>query len=114
MGFLQGTAGVALAGLLGAVRAQGKPTVDFPKQKIVVAGAGRFDLLSIGSELFKTLYSMKRKHSIIIFDVKKIKNPFFIIEYRIFLFNIFYENTWTEPISHVDLFFNILKLTGNF
>ncbi|RWR72095.1 NAD-dependent malic enzyme isoform, mitochondrial [Cinnamomum micranthum f. kanehirae] len=37
---IQGTAGVALAGLLGAVRAQGKPTVDFPKQKIVVAGAG--------------------------------------------------------------------------
>ncbi|KAJ8642747.1 hypothetical protein MRB53_004495 [Persea americana] len=37
---IQGTAGVALAGLLGAVRAQGKPIVDFPKQKIVVAGAG--------------------------------------------------------------------------
>ncbi|KAF5946469.1 hypothetical protein HYC85_016697 [Camellia sinensis] len=36
----QGTAGVAIAGLLGAVRAQGKPMIDFPKQKIVVAGAG--------------------------------------------------------------------------
>ncbi|CAL5340408.1 unnamed protein product [Camellia sinensis] len=35
-----GTAGVAIAGLLGAVRAQGKPMIDFPKQKIVVAGAG--------------------------------------------------------------------------
>ncbi|XP_042511763.1 NAD-dependent malic enzyme 62 kDa isoform, mitochondrial-like [Macadamia integrifolia] len=37
---VQGTAGVAVAGLLGAVRAQGKPMIDFPKQKIVVAGAG--------------------------------------------------------------------------
>lgn len=37
----QGTAGVAIAGLLGAVRAQGRPMIDFPKQKIVVAGAGR-------------------------------------------------------------------------
>ncbi|KNA08463.1 hypothetical protein SOVF_162370 [Spinacia oleracea] len=37
---VQGTAGVAIAGLLGAVRAQGRPMVDFPKQKIVVAGAG--------------------------------------------------------------------------
>ncbi|KAJ6320733.1 hypothetical protein OIU78_016012 [Salix suchowensis] len=35
-----GTAGVAIAGLLGAVRAQGRPMIDFPKQKIVVAGAG--------------------------------------------------------------------------
>lgn len=39
--FQQGTAGVAIAGLLGAVRAQGRPMIDFPKQKIVVAGAGR-------------------------------------------------------------------------
>lgn len=38
---MQGTAGVAIAGLLGAVRAQGRPMIDFPKQKIVVAGAGR-------------------------------------------------------------------------
>ncbi|XP_074591960.1 NAD-dependent malic enzyme 59 kDa isoform, mitochondrial [Curcuma longa] len=37
---IQGTAGVALAGLLGAVRAQGKSLNDFMKQKIVVAGAG--------------------------------------------------------------------------
>ncbi|KAJ4952198.1 hypothetical protein NE237_029030 [Protea cynaroides] len=37
---VQGTAGVAVAGLLGAVRAQGRPMIDFPKQKIVVAGAG--------------------------------------------------------------------------
>ncbi|KAK1393778.1 Malic enzyme [Heracleum sosnowskyi] len=37
---VQGTAGVAIAGLLGAVRAQGKAMIDFPKQKIVVAGAG--------------------------------------------------------------------------
>lgn len=40
---MQGTAGVAIAGLLGAVRAQGKPMTDFPKQKIVVVGAGRFE-----------------------------------------------------------------------
>ncbi|KAL5224417.1 hypothetical protein ABZP36_011056 [Zizania latifolia] len=37
---VQGTAGVALAGLLGAVRAQGRPLTDFTKQKIVVVGAG--------------------------------------------------------------------------
>uniref|UniRef100_A0A0D6R4F2 Malic enzyme n=1 Tax=Araucaria cunninghamii TaxID=56994 RepID=A0A0D6R4F2_ARACU len=37
---VQGTAGVAIAGLLGAVRAQGRPMSDFAKQKIVVAGAG--------------------------------------------------------------------------
>ncbi|KAL6008284.1 hypothetical protein ACLOJK_033790 [Asimina triloba] len=37
---VQGTAGVAVAGLLGAVRAQGMPMIDFPKLKIVVAGAG--------------------------------------------------------------------------
>lgn len=41
--FTQGTAGVAIAGLLGAVRAQGRPMIDFPKMKIVVAGAGRLD-----------------------------------------------------------------------
>jgi len=38
----QGTAGVALAGLLGTVRAQGLPLKDFVKQKIVVVGAGRY------------------------------------------------------------------------
>lgn len=37
---IQGTAGVALAGLLGAVRAQGRPLPDFVHQKIVVVGAG--------------------------------------------------------------------------
>ncbi|CAJ1818006.1 unnamed protein product [Sphenostylis stenocarpa] len=37
---IQGTAGVALAGLLGAVRSQGRPLSDFLKQKIVVVGAG--------------------------------------------------------------------------
>lgn len=37
---IQGTAGVALAGLLGAVRAQGQSLKDFVKQKIVVVGAG--------------------------------------------------------------------------
>lgn len=37
---VQGTAGVALAGLLGAVRAQGRSLKDFVKQKIVVVGAG--------------------------------------------------------------------------
>lgn len=38
---IQGTAGVALAGLLGTVRAQGRPLSDFANQKIVVVGAGR-------------------------------------------------------------------------
>ncbi|KAM0015873.1 NAD-dependent malic enzyme 59 kDa isoform [Helianthus debilis subsp. tardiflorus] len=38
---IQGTAGVALAGLLGVVRAQGRPLSDFVNQKIVVVGAGR-------------------------------------------------------------------------
>lgn len=37
---IQGTAGVALAGLLGTVRAQGRPLYDFVNQKIVVVGAG--------------------------------------------------------------------------
>jgi malate dehydrogenase (decarboxylating) len=37
---IQGTAGVALAGLLGTVRAQGQSLKDFTKQKIVVVGAG--------------------------------------------------------------------------
>ncbi|KAK4786817.1 hypothetical protein SAY86_010650 [Trapa natans] len=37
---IQGTAGVALAGLLGTVRTQGRPLEDFTKQKIVVVGAG--------------------------------------------------------------------------
>ncbi|XP_004492704.1 NAD-dependent malic enzyme 59 kDa isoform, mitochondrial [Cicer arietinum] len=37
---IQGTAGVALAGLLGTVRAQGRPLSDFAKQKIVMVGAG--------------------------------------------------------------------------
>nr|GEU97438.1 NAD-dependent malic enzyme 62 kDa isoform, mitochondrial [Tanacetum cinerariifolium] len=37
---VQGTAGVAVTGLLGAVRAQEKMMIDFPKQNIVVAGAG--------------------------------------------------------------------------
>ncbi|XP_071741929.1 NAD-dependent malic enzyme 59 kDa isoform, mitochondrial-like [Rutidosis leptorrhynchoides] len=37
---IQGTAGVALAGLLGTVRAQGQSLSDFVNQKIVVVGAG--------------------------------------------------------------------------
>lgn len=37
---IQGTAGVALAGLLGTVRAQGRPLTDFVNQKMVVVGAG--------------------------------------------------------------------------
>ncbi|XP_031744524.1 NAD-dependent malic enzyme 2, mitochondrial-like isoform X4 [Cucumis sativus] len=37
---VQGTAGVALVGLLGTVRAQGRPLSDFVNQKIVVVGAG--------------------------------------------------------------------------
>ncbi|THG08959.1 hypothetical protein TEA_006959 [Camellia sinensis var. sinensis] len=37
---MQGTAGVALAGLLGTIRALGRPLTDFVNQKIVVVGAG--------------------------------------------------------------------------
>nr|KJB72787.1 hypothetical protein B456_011G197700 [Gossypium raimondii] len=37
---VQGTAGVALAGLLGTVRAQGRSLDDFPNHKIVVVGSG--------------------------------------------------------------------------
>ncbi|GMP42332.1 hypothetical protein CsSME_00012116 [Camellia sinensis var. sinensis] len=37
---MQGTAGVALAGLLGIVRAQDRPLTDLVNQKIVVVGAG--------------------------------------------------------------------------
>ncbi|CAL5380945.1 unnamed protein product [Camellia sinensis] len=39
---MQGTVGVGLAGLLGTVRAQGRPLTDFVNQKIVVVGAGRW------------------------------------------------------------------------
>ncbi|GMI98382.1 NAD-dependent malic enzyme 2 [Hibiscus trionum] len=39
---VQGTAGVALAGLLGTVRAQGRSSDQIPNQKIVVVGAGRY------------------------------------------------------------------------
>lgn len=39
--FVQGTAGVALAGILGALRAQGRPLTDLMRQKVVVVGAGR-------------------------------------------------------------------------
>lgn len=47
---LQGTAGVALAGLLGTVRTQGRPLTDFVNQKIVVVGAGRyFKILTVMS-----------------------------------------------------------------
>ncbi|KAL7598502.1 NAD-dependent malic enzyme 59 kDa isoform, mitochondrial-like [Lactuca sativa] len=48
---LQGTAGVALAGLLGTVRAQGRPLSDFANQKIVVVGAG-----SAGLGVLKVAY----------------------------------------------------------
>ncbi|KAI3886691.1 hypothetical protein MKW92_008843 [Papaver armeniacum] len=37
---LQGTGGVALAGLLGVVRAQNRPLSDFVKTKIVIVGSG--------------------------------------------------------------------------
>lgn len=50
----QGTAGVALAGLLGTVRAQGRPLSDFVNQKIVVVGAGRY--LEIHFKLFTTVF----------------------------------------------------------
>ncbi|MFS7912575.1 putative transcription factor WD40-like family [Helianthus anomalus] len=42
--FIEGTVGVAVAGLLGAVRAQDKMMIDFPKQNIVVAGAGMHEI----------------------------------------------------------------------
>nr|KAJ0184995.1 hypothetical protein LSAT_V11C900469830 [Lactuca sativa] len=48
---VQGTAGVALAGLLGTVRAQGRPLSDFANQKIVVVGAG-----SAGLGVLKVAY----------------------------------------------------------
>ncbi|CAN0875686.1 NAD-dependent malic enzyme 1, mitochondrial [Linum grandiflorum] len=38
---IQGTAGVAIAGILGTLRSQNRPVTDFPKLKIVVAGAGK-------------------------------------------------------------------------
>ncbi|XP_042505148.1 NAD-dependent malic enzyme 62 kDa isoform, mitochondrial-like isoform X3 [Macadamia integrifolia] len=54
---VQGTAGVAVAGLLGAVRAQGRPMIDFPKQKIVVAGAGSAGL-GVVNDARKTMKRM--------------------------------------------------------
>jgi malate dehydrogenase (decarboxylating) len=61
---VQGTAGVALAGLLGAVRAQGRPLSDFTKQKIVVVGAGRYMIclicLHFSISLFHTRYFLSK------------------------------------------------------
>ncbi|XP_071725111.1 NAD-dependent malic enzyme, mitochondrial-like [Rutidosis leptorrhynchoides] len=58
---VQGTAGVAIAGLLGAVRARGRPMIDFPKQKIVVAGAGSAGI-GVLNTARKTMARMLGKH----------------------------------------------------
>ncbi|KAI8025970.1 hypothetical protein LOK49_LG02G01038 [Camellia lanceoleosa] len=58
---IQGTAGVALAGLLGIVRAQDRPLTDFMNQKIVVVGAGSAELGVFDNAAQAGLITMERK-----------------------------------------------------
>ena len=62
----QGTAGVALAGLLGTVRAQGRPLSDFVNQKIVVVGAGRYSVIHFKSLLLMYYYFCSNFHLIFV------------------------------------------------
>lgn len=71
---IQGTAGVALAGLLGAVRAQGRPLEDFVNQKIVVVGAG-----SAGIGVLKTAKQALKKMLEIGADQNG-HNPFWLLD----------------------------------
>ncbi|XP_004306814.1 PREDICTED: NAD-dependent malic enzyme 59 kDa isoform, mitochondrial [Fragaria vesca subsp. vesca] len=70
---IQGTAGVALAGLLGTVRAQGRPLSDFVNQKIVVVGAGSAGLgvLSMAVQAVSRMAGTSGAAA---------KNPFFLLD----------------------------------
>ncbi|KAF2315335.1 hypothetical protein GH714_038862 [Hevea brasiliensis] len=77
---IQGTAGVALAGLLGTVRAQGWPLSDFVNQKIVVVGAGSAGLgvLNVAVQAVSRLSgknetAVKNQFFLLDKDVKKLK-----------------------------------------
>ncbi|CAL5380955.1 unnamed protein product [Camellia sinensis] len=65
---VQGTAGVALAGLLGTIRAQDLPLTDFVNQKIVVVGAG-----SEGLGVFNMVAQGCFKNANLVNVVKKVK-----------------------------------------
>ncbi|BAT96891.1 NAD-dependent malic enzyme isoform [Vigna angularis] len=73
---VQGTAGVAIAGLLGAVRAQGRPMIDFPKQKIVVAGAGSAGI-GVLNAARKTMARMLGNNEI---AFKSAKSQFWVVD----------------------------------
>ncbi|CAM6010830.1 unnamed protein product [Sphagnum balticum] len=68
---VQGTAGVALAGLLGAVRAMGHPMEDIAKQKIVVLGAGSAGL---------GVVNMVKQAMMRLQDHEKATNQFWILD----------------------------------
>ncbi|XP_050386406.1 NAD-dependent malic enzyme 59 kDa isoform, mitochondrial [Argentina anserina] len=70
---IQGTAGVALAGILGTVRAQGRPLADIVNQKIVVVGAGSAGLgvLSMAVQAVKRMAKNSGAAA---------KNPFFLLD----------------------------------
>ncbi|XP_078427454.1 NAD-dependent malic enzyme 2 [Wolffia australiana] len=71
---VQGTAGVALAGLLGAVRAQGRPLEDFVDQKIVVVGAGSAGLGVLGMAKHAILRMLRNRKN------KTAHNPFWLLD----------------------------------
>ncbi|XP_058008365.1 NAD-dependent malic enzyme 59 kDa isoform, mitochondrial isoform X2 [Hevea brasiliensis] len=70
---IQGTAGVALAGLLGTVRAQGRPLSDFVNQKIVVVGAGSAGL-GVLNVAVQAVSRMSGKNE------TAVKNQFFLLD----------------------------------
>ncbi|OAY62329.1 NAD-dependent malic enzyme 2, mitochondrial isoform X1 [Manihot esculenta] len=70
---VQGTAGVALAGLLGTVRAQGRPLSDFVNQKIVVVGAGSAGL-GVLNMAIQAVSRMAGKNE------AAVKNQFFLLD----------------------------------
>ncbi|XP_024175408.1 NAD-dependent malic enzyme 59 kDa isoform, mitochondrial [Rosa chinensis] len=70
---IQGTAGVALAGLLGTVRAQGRPLADIVNQKIVVVGAGSAGLGVLSMAVQAVLRIAENSGA-------AAKNPFFLLD----------------------------------
>ncbi|XP_061997135.1 NAD-dependent malic enzyme 59 kDa isoform, mitochondrial [Rosa rugosa] len=70
---IQGTAGIALAGLLGTVRAQGRPLADIVNQKIVVVGAGSAGLGVLSMAVQAVLRIAENSGA-------AAKNPFFLLD----------------------------------
>lgn len=106
---MQGTAGVAIAGLLGAVRAQGRPMIDFPKQKIVVAGAGRFDLVLIyrSNFLFMLKGFVLPRYLLYIIVFRSLYPPFAKIEEKPQFLCSFYSDNQQSCLSKGGLRFSL-------